>query len=377
MPKSLKVALKNNSDSNQVYAYITGIALQHKGQRCFLKADGEGLYFPQNPPRIGSPLTEDCAIVLGAPGNTVTVTIPQMAGGRIWFSRDSKLTFLLNPGPGLVEPSVLNPTDPNANVDFGFCEFTLNDAQLYANISYVDFIARLPIGISLERANGQVQSVAGMAPDGVDRIAEELREQAKKDGRPWDKLIVNRGGRILRVLNATHGGAVRANFGGYYEPYVDEVWEHYLAKQKEGQVLKINTQAAPGILSAEFVSNGEVKIGDEKFGKPNSADIFGCNSGPFTTGPSPTRNAIIPRLAAAFVRTALLETHEHPSQPHTFYKRDPTNHYARLVHEHNVEGKGYAFAYDDVQPDGGDDQSGKVNAGDPVLFTVTVGGVQV
>lgn len=29
---------------------------------------------------------------------------------------------------------------------------------------------------------------------------------------------------------------------------------------------------------------------------------------------------------------------------------------------------------DDVQPDGGDDQSGKVNAGDPVLFTVTVGG---
>jgi len=27
-----------------------------------------------------------------------------------------------------------------------------------------------------------------------------------------------------------------------------------------------------------------------------------------------------------------------------------------------------------VQPDGGEDQSGKVNAGDPVLFTVTVGG---
>ncbi|KAI2780442.1 glycoside hydrolase family 64 protein [Daldinia loculata] len=376
MPKSLKVALKNNSNSDQVYAYITGIALQHRGQRCFLKADGEGLYFPQNPPRIGSPLTEDCAIPLGTPGNTVTVTIPQMAGGRIWFSRDAKLTFLLNPGPGLVEPSVLNPTDPNADVDFGFCEFTLNDAQLYANISYVDFVSRLPMGISLELANGSVQSVAGMAPDGVDRIAEGLREQAQKDGRPWDKLVVNRKGRILRVLNATHGNAVRANFSGYYEPYVNEVWEHFLAKQKEGQFLKINTQAAPGILSAQFMSNGEVQVGNEKFGKPNTADIFGCNSGPFTTGPSPTRNAIIPRLAAAFVRTALLEAYEHPSQPRTFYQRDPTNHYARIVHEHNVDGKGYAFAYDDVQPDGGDDQSGKVNAGDPVLFTVTVGGVQ-
>ena len=41
---------------------------------------------------------------------------------------------------------------------------------------------------------------------------------------------------------------------------------------------------------------------------------------------------------------------------------------------HNLDGKGYAFAYDDVQLDGGEDQSGKVNAGDPEVFTVTVGG---
>ncbi|KAI1089858.1 glycoside hydrolase family 64 protein [Rostrohypoxylon terebratum] len=374
MPDSLQIALKNNSDSDQVYAYITGIALQHGGQRCILKADGHGLYFPENPPAIGSPLTEDCAIPLGAPGNTVTVTIPQMAGGRIWFSRNAKLTFLLNPGPALVEPSVLNPSDPNANVDFGFCEFTLNDAQLYANISYVDFVPRLPIAISLKQASGEIQSVAGMAPDGVDRLANALREQAGKDSQPWDKLVVERDGKVLRILNATHGNAVGASFDGYFEAYVDGVWQHFLAKQERGEVLKINTQAAPGILEARFTRDSGVQIGDETFDKPTTADILGCNSGPFTTGPSPTRNAVIPRLAAAFVRSALLVADEHPSQPRTFYQTDPTNHYARLVHEHNVDGKGYAFAYDDVQPDGGDDQSGKVNAGDPVLFTVTVGG---
>jgi hypothetical protein len=44
------------------------------------------------------------------------------------------------------------------------------------------------------------------------------------------------------------------------------------------------------------------------------------------------------------------------------------------VHENNIDGKGYAFAYDDVQPDGGDDQSGKVNDGAPKIFTITVGG---
>lgn len=34
----------------------------------------------------------------------------------------------------------------------------------------------------------------------------------------------------------------------------------------------------------------------------------------------------------------------------------------------------YSFAYDDVIPDGAEDQSGKVNAGDPTLFTVMFGG---
>jgi hypothetical protein len=42
-----------------------------------------------------------------------------------------------------------------------------------------------------------------------------------------------------------------------------------------------------------------------------------------------------------------------------------------------VDGKGYAFAYDDVQPEEGEDQSGKVNAGDPELFVVSVGGKSV
>ncbi|KAK5637067.1 hypothetical protein RRF57_012779 [Xylaria bambusicola] len=369
MPNSLQIALQNNTNSEQVFAYVTGIAIQHDGQRCILKADGKGLYFPQNPPEILSPLAEDCAIPLGRPGNTVTIEIPQMAGGRIWISRDSKLTFLLNPGPALVEPSVLNPSDPNASVDFGFCEFTLNDAQLYANISYVDFVPRLPIALNLKTANGPEQNVAGTAADALDQMAEALRQQAGRDSRPWDKLIVLKDEKPLRILNATHGNAVGASFEGYFESYVEEVW----ARLTQHPKVKVNTQAAPGILHAK-VKDGKLHVGDEEFDKPSTADILGCNSGPFTTGPSATRNAIIPRLAAALARTAFLESDDHPSHPQTFYRRDPTNHYARLVHEHNLDGKGYAFAYDDVQPDDGDDQSGKVNAGDPVLFTVTVGG---
>lgn len=370
MPDSLQVALHNDSDTDQLWAYITGIAIQEGGQRCILKPDGHSLYFPQNPPAIGTPLSEDCAIPLGPHGNTVTVTIPQIAGGRIWIARGKKLTFLLNPGPALVEPSVLNPSDPNADVDFGFAEFTLNDAQLYANISYVDMAPALPIAISLQQASGQRQDVAGMPPDGIEKLAADLRQQEQQDGKPWSKLVVEREGKPLRVLNATHGGAVGADFSGYFEDYVEQVWQKY----SSGAHCQIDTQAGPGVLKGHITSSGKFKVGDEEFEKPNTNDILGCNSGPFTTGPNPTRNAIIPRLAAAFHRTALLKCEHHPSDPGTFYSHDPTNHYARLVHVHNVDRKGYAFAYDDVQPEGGEDQSGKVNAGDPVLFTVSVGG---
>lgn len=403
MPNSLTIQLANRTTSQNVYAFITGLAIQHNMARVFLKADGRGLYFPESPPggKLLQPLTEDCAIRLGPPGSTVTVTIPQMAGGRIWFSVEDKLTFMRNPGgPGggaaLVEPSVLNPTDPNIQIDFAFCEFTLNAHQLFANITYVDFVPRLPIALTLQTRGGAVQHVSGMPPDGLDRVCAGLREQAARDGRPWDKLVVlqrrRQQGRPLRALSPTHGNAVGANFSGYFEPLVEAAWKKYAEPEQPQRrrrfefplfsrspeprsVLRINTQAAPGVVQGSVPrGSNQLVIGGEPFGRPTTADILGCNSGPFTTGPSPKRNAIIPRLAAAFQRGCIVDVSYHPSPPDTYYRSDPTNHYARIVHQCNLDGKGYAFAYDDVQPDGGADQSGKVNAGDPAVLIVAVGG---
>ncbi|KAB5530372.1 glucanase B [Coniochaeta sp. 2T2.1] len=378
MPQSLEIQLHNDS-SSQIYAYVTGISLlpSHQGQRVLVKSNGRDLYFPSSPAEIMSPLTEDVAIPLGPPGSKKSIHIPQMAGGRIWFARDAKLTFLLNPGPSLVEPSVLNPADPNAKVDFAFAEFTLNNDQLFANISYVDFVPRLPVALTLQTATGAVQHVSGMPANGLDKLCSALRAQAQKDHRPWDKLIVpgpSPNQPPLRCLNPTHGDAVGASFAGYYEPYVEEVWRQYHAQIGKRQI-HINTQAAPGIVSGSVnPANNTLVVAGEAFAKPTTADILGCNSGPFTTGPSAKRNAIIPRLAAGFLRSTIGEVADQPSGCETYYRRDPTNHYARAVHEVNLDGKGYAFAYDDVQPDGGKDQSGKVNAGDPKVWVVSVGG---
>lgn len=373
MPDSLRVDVYNaDTTGAQIYAYVTGLALQHDSQRCLLKANGQDLYFPENPSEPGAALAEDCAIPLGGQGSTTTLTIPQIAGGRVWFSRNAKLTFVLNPGPSLVEPSVLNSGDPNADVDFAFCEFTLNNDQFYGNISYVDFVPRLPVGISLDTSSGNSEVVTGLPADGLERIAAGLRDQTQRDQRGWDKLIVNSksDGKPLRVLNPTHGDTVSAGFDGYYEPYVDQVWSKY-----ESAEIQLNTQAAAGVVSGR-VENGSFNIGGESFAKPNTNDILGCNSGPFATGSSATRNAIIPRLAAAFVRSTLLTQTDQPSAPDTYYQGDVVNHYCRIVHEQNNDRKGYAFAYDDVQPDGGIDQSGKVNAGDPTVWKISVGGAQ-
>ncbi|KAK0619500.1 hypothetical protein B0T14DRAFT_209513 [Immersiella caudata] len=379
MPKSLTLHLVNTSPHpHPLYAYITGLSLPSM-RRLILTPSGTP-YLPPSPSKILQPFPPciEPAIPLGPPGTTTALTLPQLAGGRIYFSSGPrKLTFLLNPGgPGggaaLVEPSVLNPTDLNSDIDFGFCEFTLNDAQLFANISYVDFVSRIPISLRLETARGDVQSVSGTGVDGLERVAEGLREQSRKDGMPWEKLVVysKEDGKPLRVLSPMHGGAVGARFEGYFEGLVEAAWERYRKER-----LRINTQMARGVVEG-WVEGSEMVIGSERFGKPTTADILGCNSGPFTTGPSPLRNAIIPRLAAAFERGCICDVAEHPSHPRTFYKCDggPTNHYARIVHECNLDGKGYAFAYDDVQPDGGEDQSGKVNAGDPKVFVVAVGG---
>lgn len=101
---TLSIALQNTSTSPQIYAYITGLSLDPatQNQRFLLQADGKTAYFPSSPANTGASLSADCGIAVGAPGVSRTVTIPRLAGGRIYFCYGEQLTFLLNPGPGLV-----------------------------------------------------------------------------------------------------------------------------------------------------------------------------------------------------------------------------------------------------------------------------------
>ena len=164
---------------------MTGQALDNNGALMLLEADGQTPYYPASPAAAGSPLAVDCAIALNASGGApVTITVPQLAGARLWFSIGTPLTFLLNPGPGLVEPSVTNPSDPNIDIQWDFCEFTYNDAELFANISYVDF-ACIPIGLTLTDTSGGTQNVAGLP---VRRTGHDLRRAHRPGRRRRERL---------------------------------------------------------------------------------------------------------------------------------------------------------------------------------------------
>ncbi len=369
---TLSVDLQNNTGSNTVYAYVTGRAIDQGDALFLLRADGQTPYYPSSPSSTGSALAADCAIVLSASGaGARRITIPRLAGGRIWFSIGARLTFLLNPGPALVEPSVTNPSDPNINTLWDFCEFTYNSTELYANISAVDFFS-IPVALTLATGSGATQTVPGMPAGALDTVCAGLSAQSAKDGQGWNQLIVTSGGQNLRALSPTNGIVRNPSlFSGYFDGYLTQVWQKYSTTP-----LTVNTQASWGAVRGT-VSGGLLTFpGVGSFAKPSSADIFSCNSGPFNVSGA-EMGALAARISAALNRGTLLSDANQPDgeNPANYYTVSPTNHYARIIHATSRDGRGYAFPYDDVAPTGGTDQSGFVRDGNPSLLTVTLGAV--
>jgi len=372
-PQTLNIALRNGTTSSNVYAYVTGQAINNKYFLFILQADGQTAYYPVSPSSNGSPLAVPCDIPLGPPASTTTITIPQLAGARLWFSVNDKLTFLLNPGPGLVEPSVSAPSDPNYNKTWDFCEFTFNQYQLFANITYVDFVS-VPISLSLLNTSGATQSVTGIPANGLDTICANLEAQSASDGADWSQLIVSNNGVNLRAVSPNTGIVLNPTlFQGYYDGYVQAVWAQYTDTP-----LIVDTQGQWGSLNGTVVNNLLTFPDVGTFAQPAAADIFNCSSGPFAATPTNTAEMgnITARLTAALNRSTLLINSQQPDAEvaSTYYQTAPTNHYSRIVHAANTDDKGYAFPYDDVGPSGGQDQSGSVSDGSPALLTVNVGG---
>ncbi|KPM46285.1 hypothetical protein AK830_g313 [Neonectria ditissima] len=385
----LDIVLVNRTGASILFAHITGRRLQPNGVGAevdvgpiMIKSDGMTPHMLASGGGNRRSPGVDHGIRVGGPGAKKRVRIPRLAGGRVYFSKNRPLTFYVNSessGPALVEPSPMNPADTNYGVEWTFAELTFNQAEVYANISYVDFL-NIPVALHLSTHAGPAKEVTGMPKGAITRIAKRLEEL----GNSWGKLVVRSpSGALIRILSPNSGEQVYPGlFKGFFREHVDAVWKHY-----ENTDLIVDTQRDWGVFRGR-VSGGVLKLRGKDgwtltYEKPTTKDILTCNTGPFALREprdekEEARLNVGARIAAAFNRGTLLIN---PRQPHgerveTYYTQRPINHYARLCHKMSVAHRGYAFPYDDVSASGKSDQSGYVSDGNPKLLTVTAGGLR-
>lgn len=372
LPTELNTVLVNRSSTDTVYAYIVGIDPDNM-RWTMVTADGQGVYQPPTPTENHTSLEQDCSIELGAVGSSgKEIKIPRLISGRIFFSYDEKMNFFMNNNGSFVMPSEKNPDDPNINVQWTFAEFTLNDAELYGNISFVDVLS-IPLAFELETSDGTgKQFVPGLPNGAMSHIANRLVAQKALDGGDWDKcLYYNTDNTLVRVLSPNDVVQIHPTaFSEYLDPYIDQVWSKY-----ETEDLTVNTNREDWGNKTGRVSNGVLDFGgDITFAKPSTQSIWSCSIPPWTTGNDEQGN-ITARLTAAFNRTTLLVNAIQPNgeDPMAYYTNPLTNHYSRIVHEGVYGNLGYAFPYDDVHPEGGISYEGRIQSSSPYKWTIVVG----
>ncbi|KAI1171090.1 glycoside hydrolase family 64 protein [Nemania sp. FL0916] len=373
---ALPISIVNNFDSG-MYMYVTG--RDSAGLPCLLGANGQYVYPQADSSGVPQEIVANIALPLSNKGSTTQITLPQaLISARIWIAHGQLKFYTVKDGNGnsaIVEPSAANPSDPSAGVQWGFIEFNYDGTTIYANISFVDFVG-IPLGMGLTLAGGQQQIVMGLQGGSVNNICNDVKAQTAADGKVWDQLCVqSSSGQALRVLSPNlYVSANPSQFPIYYDDYVNQVWSKY-----SSQDLTINTQSGAGNVACRVSNNQLSCAGDNRaYPKPVTSDIWGCNSGPFAIigSDNDVHRAVVPRLCAAFTRSTLLLSggNVQPSLGQgSYYTVNPTNHYSRIVHKYETNGIGYAFSYDDVNPDG-QNAAGVVSGSNPTNLKISVGG---
>lgn len=382
----LLLNLVNQIKAGPVSAYITGLDV--RGRLVFVQSNGKFYYPTVTPGRTKPQQIKDAniAIPLGAVGSKKTVSLPDyITSGRVYFGVGALHFFTVYPsgaaGPTLVQPAANNPRDPSAGVRWGFIELTNNAAGLYANLSNVDFVG-LVLGMAVKTGSGSTLQAKGLKPGSLQPMCDAMRNAGAKDGQPWGKLcLTDESGHALRVLAPQDYLAISGSqkFKDYWTKYIERVMARY-----SKEPLTIITPRNGNITCRTVNNNNALACNGDNhaYGPPTAVDIFGCNSGPFQAYPNANsiHQDVYPRICAAFNRATLLLRgggNVQPSLPaSSYYRSEPNNLYAKRVHALSVDGTGYAFPYDDVNPEGGTDQAGLLHDPNPKLLIIYVGGQQ-
>jgi len=340
-PDRLPFTITNSSGrSDAVYVYVLGTNLS-TGRLGYVTAGGTFTPWPAggNPPTPAP----DVAIAGPANGSSTTIQLPRGISGRVYFSLGEKLKFFLTPD-GLVQPAPWSSGDANKNILFDWSELTYNDSGLWLNSSQVDMFA-VPHTVTVTGASGTRKS-GELVANGRDSTINGIAAQSG-----WANTVVRRSdGTVLRVLAPGKAAGAGLLSTTYLDPYIASAWSAYTSKTltvvpfADQPGTKYYGRTSGTVMTFTNGSGGQVA----QFNRPSSADVWGCDGA--LLAPNDTVVGPIARTLCAALNRGTLGTID--TQPSTdasqFYKSNPANQYARVVHQNMKDGKAYAFAFDDV-----------------------------
>ena len=357
----LPVTLTNRSGRKEpVHVYVLGVNLE-TGRLGYV--DGGGAFTPWTgggPVPVPAP---DVAIPGPADGAGTTIKVPKNISGRIYFSFGRKLDFRIS-GDGLVQPAPWAGGDPNRDILFDWSEFTLDGSGLWLNSSQVDMFA-VPHIVSVTGGSGRTSSTGELVDGGRQKVIDAVR--ANPDFAR--SVVTGADGTVLRVLAPGKAADAGLMSPTYLDAYITSAWNSYTAKTLtvvpfgDRPDVKYLGRTSGDVMN--FTDGGGRTVAS--FKKPSTANVWGCD-GALGAPNDQVVGPIARTLCAALWRTTLGRIDTQPGGTAAdFYTGGPANPYAKAVHANMVDGKAYAFAFDDVQ-----NQESLVHDGDPRAAGITL-----
>jgi len=305
--------------NSAVYFYAIGSGGQ------YLQADGS------LKPMGATPIPP---LPLASSGPTV-MPLPFMTSARFWFSLNAPLQMPKGVQPGM---------GADVTQMYDFAEYNYVAGTIFINTSQVDMFS---IPITLQVTSAQGTETVGL-PDGTrTQIFSAFRADPI-----LKNLILTSGGQDLRILAPDHGIEDNLIPATYLDAYINQVWTYYGT-----HTLNLNGWTGTTVNgSLAFTQGGQTAAVQ----KPTSDQVFGCVLN--------TVGSIAPELCAGLNRGTLINGAAQPDyNAADFYLSSPTNGYAKIIHQFSINGKAYAFPYDDAGP-----FSSLLSTANPTTVTVTL-----
>lgn len=345
--------------------YVTVLGMVTPGQWSYLRPDGTTAHIDHRDAMAPGHLTKNG---VAYPNMSFALdrarTVPSPAsirGGRIYISLGSPLFIPVSPDDqGWGGPDPRNAADPNNDVYYDWYEYTYVNGEVAfgGNTTQVDGFG-FPLTARLQQASSGYDTTAGITRT----RAEVMAGYAAAVGpafRPLQgtyRIVAPRSSDLFLA-----GGAQQA----YLQPVIDRFWSTYTAGQFTLTRLGETFTGRVAGDTLAFTKNG---AGPFHLAKPTSPDVMAC-AGALASG-NDTEKQLGAELCAAFHRGVAL-TPADWYRPSAYYHSGVAgNDYAAYLHGVSLNGRSYAFPYDDIN----DQSSVQIlgNANPPTGLTLGIG----